>query len=58
MIAENQPVVFYEIIDCFYQQFIKTKLEQFKECKDKEIHTKCLYWFTLNQELHPILINH
>jgi len=37
---------FYEIEGSFYQHFIKTKLKQFKECKDREIHTKCLYWFT------------
>jgi len=45
-------------IGCFYQHFIKTKLKQFKECKDREIHTECLYWFTLHQELHPVPRNH
>ena len=47
-------LLFYETTGCFYQQFIKAKLKQFikaklkqfKECKDREIHTKCLYWFT------------
>ena len=39
---------FCESTSCFYQQFIKTKLKQFKECKDREIYTRCLYWFTLN----------
>jgi len=31
----------------------KTKIE-FKEIKDREIADRCLYWFTLNPELHPV----
>jgi len=27
---------------------------EIKELKDKEIEHTCLYWFTLNQELHPV----
>jgi len=39
-------LLFLWTTDCFYQQFIKAKLKQFKKCKDREIHTECLYWFT------------
>jgi len=39
-------------IGCLYQQTnIKT---EFKEIKDREIAHRCLYWFTLNPELHPV----
>jgi len=30
----------------FINNIIKTDLKQFKECKDREIHRECLYWFT------------
>ena len=39
-------------ISCLYQ-FTKIKTE-FKEIKDRENAHKVLYWFTLNQELHPV----
>jgi len=43
---------FAETIGCLYQQTnIKT---EFKEIKDREIPHRCLYWFTLNPELHPV----
>jgi len=31
----------------------KNKTE-FKEIKDREIAHRCLYWFSLNPELHPV----
>jgi len=41
-----------KIIGCLYQfANIKTK---FKEIKDRENAHRCLYWFTLNPELHPV----
>jgi len=34
----------------------KTEL---KEIKDREIAHRCLYWFTINPELHPVFLeNH
>jgi len=30
------------------------KQTEFKEIKDREIAHKCLYWFTINPELHPV----
>ena len=37
---------------CLYQ-FANIKTE-FKEFMDRENAHRCLYWFTLNPELHPI----
>jgi len=39
-------------IGCLYQQ--TTNKTEFKEIKDREIAHRCLYWFTLNPELHPV----
>jgi len=39
-------------IGCFYQ-FANIKIE-FKEIKERENAHRCLYWFTLNPELHPV----
>ena len=33
----------------------KTKLKTVYKRRDKKNHTRSLYWFTLNQELHPVL---
>ena len=43
---------FAETIGCLYQ-FTNIKTE-FKELKDRENAHRGLYWFTLNQELHPV----
>jgi len=43
---------FAETIGCLYQ-FGNIKTE-FKEIKERENAHRCLYWFTLNPELHPI----
>jgi len=42
---------FAETIGCLYQ-FANIKTE-FKEIKERENAHRCLYWFTLNPELHP-----
>ena len=43
---------FAETIGCLYPfANVKTK---FKEIKDRENAHRCLYWFTLNLELHPV----
>jgi len=43
-----------KIIGCLYQfKNIKLKL---KSLKDREIEHTGLYWFTLNQELHPVFL--
>ena len=44
--------LFAETIGCLYQ-FANIKTE-FKEIKDRENAHRCLYWFTLNPELHPV----
>jgi len=43
---------FAETIGCLYK-FANIKTE-FKEIKDRENAHRCLYWFTLNPELHPV----
>jgi len=43
---------FAETIGCLYP-FANIKTE-FKEIKDKENAHRCLYWFTLNPELHLV----
>ena len=43
---------FAETIGYLYQ-FANIKTE-FKEFKDRENADRCLYWFTLNPELHPV----
>ena len=43
---------FAETIGCLYQ-FANIKTE-FKEIKERENAHKCLYWFTINLELHPV----
>ena len=43
---------FAETIGCLYQ-FANIKTE-FKEIKDRGNAHRCLYWFTLNPELHPV----
>jgi len=51
---QAKTVVPEKTIDCLYQQTnIKT---EFKEIKDREIAHRCLYWFTLNPELHPVFL--
>jgi len=39
-------------IGCLYQ-FTNIKTE-FKELRDRENAHRCLYWFSLNPELHPV----
>jgi len=41
-------------IGCLYQ-FANIKIE-IKEIKDRENARRCLYWFTLNPELHPVFL--
>ena len=43
---------FAETINCLYQ-FANIKTE-FKEIKERENAHRCLYWFTINPELHPV----
>ena len=43
---------FAETIGCLYQ-FTNIKLN-LKSSRDREIEHTGLYWFTLNQELHPV----
>jgi len=45
---------FAETIGCLYQ-FTTIKLN-LKSSKDREIEHTGLYWFTLNQELHPVFL--
>ena len=47
--SEKQSIV---SIGCLYQ-FANIKTE-FKEIKDRENTQRCLYWFTLNPELHSV----
>jgi len=55
VIAKNQPFVFAKHL-VVYTSNIKTKHKTIlKKRKDREIHTGHLYWFTLNQKLHPVL---
>ena len=48
----NKPNNTRKTIGCLHQ-FANIKTE-FKEIKDRENAHKCLYWFTLNPELHPV----
>jgi len=41
-------------IGCLYQ-FTKNKLK-LKSLRDREIEHRGLYWFNLNQELHPVFL--
>jgi len=41
-----------ETIGCLYK-FTNIK-SKFKELRDRENAHRCLYWFTLNPELHPV----
>ena len=45
VVSQKQSVVYTS------KQISKT---EFKEIKDREIAHRCLYWFTLNPELHPV----
>jgi len=49
----KKPIGYFaETIGCLYQ-FANIKIE-FKEIKDRDNAHICLYWFTLNPELHPV----
>jgi len=41
-------------IGCLYQ-FANIKTE-FKKTKERENAHRCLYWFTINPELHPVFL--
>jgi len=43
----------FRINNQLFIQFANIKTE-FKEIKDRENAHRCLYWFTLNPELHPV----
>jgi len=58
VIVENQPVVFAKKL-VVYTSSAKSKAKTvLKERKDREITQRVLHWFTLYQELHPVLSNH
>jgi len=48
LIPENQLVLYVNQPNVFISGLQKHRSNSFKAVRDREIHTQCLYWFTLN----------
>jgi len=57
VIPENQSVVFAKQSIVFNNSVKNKAKSDIKESRVREINTESLYWFTLYQELHPVLKN-
>jgi len=57
VIPESQLIVFAKQSVVFISSVKNKAKTDLKESRDKEINIESLYWFTLYQELYPILRN-